>query len=53
MHYDTNGTTVGKIFLKETGVSLELLSAIASSNSYVLLVLSRLPACIHTSINAR
>ena len=32
---------------------LELLSAIASSNSYASLVLSKLPACIHSSIDAR
>ena len=31
---------------------LELLSAIASSNSYASLVLSKLPACIHNSIYA-
>ena len=34
-------------------VKLELLSAIASSNSYASLVLSKLPACIHNSIDAR
>ena len=32
---------------------LELLSAIALSNSYASLVLSKLPACIHNSIDAR
>ena len=32
---------------------LELLSAIASSNSYAFLLLSKLPACIHNSIDAR
>ena len=32
---------------------LELLSAIASSNSYAFLVLSKLPACIHNSLDAR
>ena len=30
---------------------LELLSAIASSNSYASFVLSKLPACIHNSIH--
>ena len=34
-------------------VKLELPSAIASSNSYAFLVLSKLPACIHISIDAR
>ena len=34
-------------------VKLWLLSAIASSNSYASLVLSKLPACIHNSIDAR
>ena len=32
---------------------LDLLSAIASSNSYASFVLSKLPACIHNSIYAR
>ena len=32
---------------------LELLSAVASSNSYASFVLSKLPACIHNSIYAR
>ena len=34
-------------------VKLELLEAIASSNSYASLVLSKLPGCIHNSIDAR
>ena len=34
-------------------VKLELLSAIASNNSYASLVFSKLPACIHNSIDAR
>ena len=32
---------------------LQLLSAIASNNSYASFVLSKLPACIHNSIYAR
>ena len=38
---------------KKTTHKLELLSAIASSNSYASITLSKLPACIHNSIDAR
>ena len=51
VHLSSYGCTFGEIW--RALVKLELLSAIASSNCYASLVLSKLPACIHNSIDAR